>query len=208
MTTDPLRQAEAQLQRYWNIDGLHEIAAALIFVLTALWIWVSDVSPLPRAWKSAFSMTFPVLICGGMWCQSIVVKRIRRRLTYPRAGFAELRSVSGRKRFVTAAIAGLAAALLVVAIVRLRVADLTAFAVLIPGFAGGVFLWQLGSRAGIARFYVLAFTVAGLAVAVTVSGLPYAWSIVTFWSLAGAAMMVSGGLTLWRFLHTTPPGDE
>src|SRR6478672_10899713 len=91
MTTDPLHLAEVHLQRYWNVDGLNEIAVALISGLTGLWVWGSDVSNLPHAWKSAFSATFPFLICGGMWSAGFIVKRIRRTLTYPRVGFAELR---------------------------------------------------------------------------------------------------------------------
>src|SRR4051794_2535884 len=109
---DQLREAEGRLQRYWNVDGLPEIGVALILAMTALWVWASDVSGLPQPWKGAFSTTFPVIFCGGIMAEGRVIKLIRR-LTYPRAGFAELRKPPRTKRvwatlagaFVTAAIA-------------------------------------------------------------------------------------------------------
>src|SRR5690242_655678 len=113
---DPMREAERRLQRYWNVDGLHEIAITVMLALTSLWTWASDLSELPRAWKSAFSATVPLLLCGGIFVEGWAIKAIRRRLTYPRAGFVEFRKPTRIKRvravllgsFVAAAIAAAA----------------------------------------------------------------------------------------------------
>src|SRR5215471_10223374 len=107
---DPLREAQSRLQRYTVVDGLHEIGAALIFALTAVWVWTSDLSSLPRFWKQAFSVTFPVMIWAGMWAERRIVKAIRRRLTYPRAGFAEERRPPRRRTLVIGLLSALSAA--------------------------------------------------------------------------------------------------
>ena len=202
MTTDPLREAEAHLQRYWNVDGLNEIAVALISGLTGLWVWASDVSSLPHTWKGAFSVTFPLLICGGMWGARHAITRIRRRLTYPRAGYVELRQPSPSRRIAMGVIAALVAAALAAA-VRLESRDeLRRLAVLVPGLASAALLCVLGSRARLRRFYVLAAVLGAAALAIAAAGLSLEMGIIAYWLTASAATFVSGGVTLWRFLHT------
>src|SRR3954469_21497796 len=121
---DPLREAEAHLQRYWNVDGLHEIAVALIFGLTGLWVWATDVSTLPHAWKGAFSMTFPLLILGGMWAEGKAIQALRGRLTYPKVGYVELRKPPRWRLIAAGAVAAVLAALLIVAIKRYTAEEL------------------------------------------------------------------------------------
>jgi len=141
---DPLREAEGRLQRYWNVDGLHEIGVALIFALTALWVWAGDLSDLPRAWKGWFSATFPVVICGGIFGEKYVVNAIRRRLTYPRAGFARLRQPP-RKKQVWAALMGafVAAAIGGSALMKL---DLRRWSLALMTLGATALLWQIGPR--------------------------------------------------------------
>jgi hypothetical protein len=208
MTTDPLRLAEAQLQRYWNVDGLNEIAVALISGLTGLWVWSTDVSNLPHAWKSAFSATFPVLIMGGMWMAGLIIKRIRRTLTYPRVGFAELRRPPRWRTMLLGAIAACIAAGVAVSIRRVEPEQLRTWAVLLPGIASGIFLWQIGSRAGLLRFQALAAVLTLAAIAIAMAGFSFEIGMIVFWFTASAALLVSGGVTLWRFLHTTLPPED
>ena len=35
-----MARAEARVEQYWNGDGLHEIAAGVLFGLTAVWVCV------------------------------------------------------------------------------------------------------------------------------------------------------------------------
>ncbi len=202
MTTDPLRQAEAQLQRHWNVDGLHEIAVALISILTGLWVWTTDIADLPHAWKSAFSGAFPLLLLGGMFAAGQIIKQIRHRLTYPRAGFVEFRRPSWRFQIVMGALGACIAAGLALAIRRLPSEAMRHWVVLIPGIAGGVFLCQMGWRTGLSRFYILAGVLTAAALAIGTSSLSFAAGMVAFWLVAGAALLVSGCVTLHRFLHS------
>jgi hypothetical protein len=197
---DPLRQAEDRLQRYWNIDGLHEIGVALILALTALWVWASDLSDLPRAWKGAFSATFPILLCGGIAVEGVIVKAIRRRLTYPRAGFAEFRKPPRSKQVRTALIGlAVAAAIASGALVRL---DLRRWSLALIGLGMAALQWQIGSRANLIRFRAVATLVVAVGIAISVANWPFEIGIVVYFAVAAAAFLISGGVTLWRFLRT------
>jgi hypothetical protein len=197
---DPLREAEGRLQRYWNVDGLHEIAIAVLLALTALWTWASDLSELPRAWKGAFSSTFPLVLCGGIFIEGRVIKAIRRRLTYPRAGFVEFRKPSRTKQ-VQAALIGMfvAAAIAASAFARL---DLSRWALALIGIGMGWMMWQIGTRSNLPRFRMLAAVIATLGVAIAAANWRFELGIVAFFGMAAAALLVSGGVTLWRFLHS------
>jgi hypothetical protein len=199
---DPLRQAEARLERYWNVDGLHEIGVALILALTALWVWATELSDLPQAWKRGFSTTFPFLLIGGMSVERVVIKTIRRRLTYPRAGFAEMRKPTGGRRLVSALAAAVIAAGIGFAGARFEPEQLRRWAVIVPGVAAGIFLWQIGSRAGVSRFYAAGALIAAASLAIAGAGMSMSLGLTLFWAIAAGVLLVSGGITLWRFLRT------
>jgi hypothetical protein len=198
---DVLRDAQARLERYWNVDGLHEIGVALILAMTALWLWATDLSDLPRVWKNAASTTFPLLLCGGIFAEKYVVKAIRRRLTYPRVGFAELRTPPVRGRVFS----GVAAAIIALAIAfgmsRLGPAEFRRWVVVVPALLCCAILWRLGSRAGVTRFRAVAALLAASSIAIAGAGLSFPAGLALFWVIAAAAFFVSGGITLWRFLH-------
>lgn len=199
---DPLREAEGRLQRYWNVDGLHEIGVALILALTALWVWATDLSELPRAWKKGFSTTFPILLIGGMFVERFVVNAIRRRLTYPRVGFAEMRTPP-RRRQIEAAVAGaLMAAAIGFGMSRFGPKELRQWVVVVPALLACGLLWRIGSRAGVSRFRAVAALLALSSIAIAGAGLSFSGGLALFWVIAAGAFFVSGGITLWRFLHT------
>lgn len=197
---DPLRQAEGRLQRYWNVDGLHEIGVALILALTALWIWASDLSDLPRAWRGAFSASFPILLCGGMLAEGRIVKAIRGRLTYPRAGFAEFKKPT-RGKLLRGVLLGAIVSMITATAIRADL-DLHRWLVALIGIGMGAMLWQIGSRAGLTRFQAVGALVAALGCGIAAAGWAFELELVVFFSAAALAMAASGGVTLWRFLHT------
>lgn len=201
---DPLRLAETRLQRYWNVDGLHEIAVGLIFVLTALWIWATDIAVLPPAWKHALSASFPFLLWGVIFGAGFAVKRIRRNLTFPRVGFAEFRKPSGARRWVAAAVGAFIAALIAAASVRNRPVHIERWLTAIMGCALSLFLCQITARAQLPRFYLLAAVCAVAGVAISLAHTPPSLAMAIYFSILAAATLASGAVTLWRFLHAHP----
>jgi hypothetical protein len=197
---DPLTRAEARVQRYWNVDGLHEIAAALLFALTAVWVWATDLSSLPRAWKGAFSITFPVMLWAGIWAEGRVVGAIRRRLTIPRAGFVAFRKPPRRKQAIVAGAAFLVAAAIAVLIVR-DSGSLLRWGIAFAGLGVATFLGSIGWRTGLVRFFLVGFLMLAAGIAIPLSGMDLSRGMMLYWLIAGGTFLISGGVTLWRFLH-------
>jgi hypothetical protein len=150
---DPLRQAETRLERYWKVDGVHEIGVALILALTALWVWTPDRADLRRSWKGAFSTAFPLLLMGGIAVEQAFVKSIRKRLTYPRVWFAELRR--------PARTAQVKPALIAIAF------DLRRWSLALIGLGLSALLWRIGSRANLTRFRAVAAMAAAFGIAIS-----------------------------------------
>jgi hypothetical protein len=197
---DPLRDAEARLQRFWNVDGLHEIGIAILFGLTAVWVWSSDLADLPKFWTGVFSATFPMLLLGGMYGEKWVVERVRRRLTVPRVGFVKLRQPSVRMR-VGSGIAGAAVAALVAVMAVRDQSGWERWAGAAMGLMLGAFLAVMGWKGRTPRFYVVGAVLVVAGVWLSWKRLEFAETMVAFWAISSVAVLVSGGVTLWRFLH-------
>jgi hypothetical protein len=197
---DPLRDAEARLQRFWNVDGLHEIGIAVLFGLTAVWVWSSDLADLPKFWKGVFSTTFPVLIFGGIYGEKWVVERIRRRMTVPRVGFVKLRRPSVRMR-LGSGVGGAVAAVLVAAMAVRDPSGWERWAGAAMGLMVGGFLSVMAWKGQTPRFYAVAVVLAVTGAWISWARLPFAEALTTFWAVSAIAVLVSGGVTLWRFLH-------
>jgi hypothetical protein len=197
---DPLREAEARLQRSWNVDGLHEIGIAVLFGLTAVWVWSSDLADLPRIWKGVFSTAFPVLIFGGIYGEKWIVERIRRRLTVPRVGFVKLRPPSVRMRVAS----GIAGALVTGLVAVMAVRDPSGWerwAGAALGLILGGLLSGMAWRGRTPRFYAVGAVLVAMGFAISWARLPFAEALTVFWAVSAVTVLISGGVTLWRFLH-------
>jgi len=197
---DPLRDAEARLQRFWNVDGLHEIGIAVLFGLTAVWVWSSDLADLSKFWKGLFSATFPMLLLGGMYGEKWVVERVRRRMTVPRVGFVKLRKPSPRMR-VGSGVAGAAVAALVAVMAVRNPSGWERWVGAVLGLMVAAFLTAMGWKGRTPRFYVVGAVLAAAGVWLSWKGLEFAETMVAFWAISAVAVLISGSVTLWRFLH-------
>lgn len=128
------------------------------------------------------------------------MKAIRRRLTYPRAGFAEERRPSRRRRLVILPIIALVGALAAYALDRLSGIERWSFVLL--GIGMWVLLWQIWSRSRLPRFYALGALFGAVGIAIASSAAPFSTSMLAYWIVAAAALSVSGGIAFWRFVNT------
>jgi hypothetical protein len=100
------------------------------------------------------------------------------------------------------AVAMVAAFLMVLLARWIQIVDST---VLITGIAvGGVFALLRGKSYGVQRFYFLGGISMILGIALSLSGLPNAYSLAVFYGLMGLVVMVSGGVVLFRYLKENP----
>jgi hypothetical protein len=77
--------------------------------------------------------------------------------------------------------------------------------VAVTGLAVGLILVILRAKAsGLARFYILGAVSLVLGFALSISRLPNGYSLGLFYGLMGVCFILSGGLTLQRYLRENP----
>lgn len=102
-------------QRYWNVDGLPEIVMGVLWMVWGgAWLFGET---LPRDWRWNTYWTFTPAILAFSGVAAIwVTKRLKARLTFPRAGYVEWREPGRAAHLGGAAVAIGAAILLVLAL--------------------------------------------------------------------------------------------
>ncbi len=206
--TDVLTQAKSRLQRYWNVDGLHEIAIAILFLITAGWSWGEKAAPQSRLWKGVFAVGFPLVLCGGILMEGRAVRAVRERLAYRRTGFVEFRKPSRRIRAISAVTGAIVAVLIALFVAKQGTERLERFWVPGLGSLVGLFLVRVGWAGGTLRFVSLgaASVVAGALIGYAGLGISPGMSV--YYAAIGGLFLVSGGMTLRRYLKIAPEPVE
>ena len=198
-TTDLKRLARRPME-YWNVDGLPEL------MMGALWItwgsaWlVGQGLPRGRAWNVYWSLVPFLLVASGL-ASTWATKKLKERITFPRAGYVQWRAPS-RRRALLAALVGMLATVTLVLVQR-RAGDLETIA----GPAAGC---VLGTGLVLAAWTQRMTHLLGLAAAALVLGFALGawrqgWDAVCWLLVAlGAATMIVGALRLRMFVRRNP----
>ena len=178
------------------------LAIYAIQVFYALQAWL----PGSKALTATLSLAFMALIIGGVLTARRFTDQLKSRLTYPRAGYVAFQRPMGKRRKRV-----ILFALLFGAVFGLMMSVLRGEVYWTPAALGGIFaaVWAYyGYQSGIARFYLLAVLMgaAGLGVAWLAAEQPVA--LLIFYAACSLGMLLSGGLTLLRFLQTHPVQSE
>ena len=184
------RRVERRMMLYYTQDGLGDLCLGACML----------------AWGLAIRFDMAAFI--GAFCAVAVtmVWPLKRRLTYPRAGYARLRTQGAIKmRFRILLIGMLALGLVVFVLVSLEPGDFVRqyFPVLF-GAVFGLFLSVVGYWLRTARFYLYGLLL-------FLAGAVHQWGGVDLWAtftVAASVIIVSGAWTLVRFLRNNPVEDE
>jgi hypothetical protein len=204
---DPPVTAERAARRYWNVDGLAEIYTGCFFLLVPLLnlLWQSSIRPV---WLALSGLA---MLMAAVAASRPILITIRGRLTYPRTGYVSFKrpcrilDAPG----IAVILSGLAAVFAVMAITTDWIGGLTA----VTGLTLGVIDIQMGRTLGLPRFYLLgvvsicAGAVLGLLQPTYPAFFPfdYAWEASSIlFSTVGVAYLISGGITLWKYLRENP----
>lgn len=202
---DPLRDAHIRSARYWNVDGLSEIAIGLQVLLVPLYLYgVTHTS------RGSFGRIVVVLalvlgLPAASFFSGRIVIAVRRRLTYPRTGFVEYRRDARPWAFGL----GLAVLLLVLLLgLRSATANWVAWLFVLQGVVPGVLTMYFGRLVRLVRLQAIGAICAvfGLVIALVDPGLVP--GMTTFWSAIGALYLLSGGVTFWRYVREHPVAAE
>ena len=185
-------------------DGLFEIALGFILLLLGGYFYAQAVAPEGSALASMLSVLFVLIVVSAGFLVGRVVHFLKRRITYPRTGYVELKKkeVSPRRRALTAVVGALIGAL-AAGLYNLA----PSLKVLLPALNGLVFAFVvllIAHRIGLVRIHILAAASAVIGFAITASGLGDVKGVGLYYALFGAALIVSGLAALVIYLRRSP----
>jgi hypothetical protein len=204
MMTAELDKMVRRAYRHYYDDGLVELAVGLLFAAAGLvmlaWRRIGD-SP---ALAIFLVLAIPTLTLGGAFLLTRGIRAAKSRITYPRTGYVAYREgePAVARRLVNAALL----LILITALVLLP-EQYNQLQLLVGGLLGVILLY-LGYRVGLWRFYPVAALalLAGLGSAAWLSD-ELVGTGLTF-GLAGLGLLVTGRLTLLRYLGRHPRAGE
>jgi hypothetical protein len=203
-----LDRAEQRARQYWYDDGLTEIGVAILFLAIGALFLVEALAPAGSLPASFSAIGLVVLVAGGIWIINWAVRLAKRRITYPRTGFVRYprRDRSPRRRLLV----GVLGATVSMVIVLVLFATAPASLAWIPALQGafiGAFILYVAYVVGLIRFYLLAAASFGLGLATALAGLGDTLGNGVYFAGMGLALLLSGVVTLLRYLKSTEPPE-
>jgi hypothetical protein len=194
--------------RYWNVDGLPELMAGLLWIVWGgAWL-VGQQIPRGTPWNLSWVVVPPAPAAGGFVALR-ATQRLKERVTFPRAGYVEWKEPSRPARLGVAAVAigtavVLAAVVLTQDVGRIeRAATLVLSVILALSFV----VVSLRQRAP----HYLALGAVAVVLGLSLGALLGGWASMNWMLLGlGAACALVGALRLARFLrrHPRPATEE
>ena len=206
---DNFSDVEQRVKRYWYVDGFGELVGGggmclILGIYFAAQQYFGDDSPM----GSLLQMSLALVLIGGGLLVRRLIGTAKARVTYPRTGYVEYSEPQNKRLMgVLAAIVGMVMAMTFVFIVR-QFNSIDAM-VAVTGAVMGIILFvkQIWT-AKMKRFYILSIASLLYGAALSVSGLPRGYNLGLFYVLMSISFMISGGLTLKKYLDENPLQTE
>jgi hypothetical protein len=197
---------ERRTIRSFYDDGLTELViGALLFLLGGFFYIRQGRGSTPR--MSLDDTAFFLLVIFAVLLGKYLIGFLKRRIAYPRAGYVSYRKeVRPNRRWIAAASGAIIAALLSALTAISPSAE--AWYPAIDGFLLAVAFLVLAAKVGAPRFYILAVASAALGTGIAAAGIVSIRGVVLYGTLLGAALALSGIMTLIRFLRRNKPAGE
>lgn len=200
-----LSDVEQRVKRYWYTDGIGELIGGGMFVLLGLYFALQEFLGQDSMVGGILQGSFILLMIGGAFISRRMVNALKTRLTYPRTGYIEYQVNEHNMRSRRIGVVILAFTISALTMVFVRLFQSFDPIVAVTGLAVGLILVVLRAKAsGLARFYVLGAVSLVLGFALSISRLPNGYSLGLFYGLMGVCFILSGGLTLQRYLRENP----
>jgi hypothetical protein len=213
---DPAMHPQQRVLQFQHIDGTYELTFGGAFLLMGIGFYLLGQVTLPDSFVSRNIIPFAPLIAfvGGVFLIDYLVQRLRARVTYPRSGYIAYKKPHPLKRstrlFIWIGIPILTVildAFLFLNRSKFPAQNQDSMSFVLLGISGllfsGLFV-IMGWKIALPRFYLIAavslLTSAGLFFN-GIGGYP-GWAL--FLGVTGAALIISGGITLWRYLRQNP----
>ena len=204
-----LSDVEQRVRRYWFTDGLGELIGGGMFILLGIYFGLQEYLGQNSMLGGILQVSLVLVLVGGMYISRRLINALKVRFTYPRTGYVEYQVDEHNMRSRRIWVALLAFVISALTMVFVNLFQFFDAIVAVTGVAVGLILITLRAKAsGLRRFYVLGAVSIVLGLALSISRLPDGYSLGFFYGLMGLSFLLSGGLTLQRYLAENPlPGE-
>ena len=204
-----LTDVEQRVRRYWFTDGLGELIGGGMFILLGIYFGLQEYLGQNSMLGGILQVSLILVLVGGMYIGRRLINALKTRVTYPRTGYVEYQVDEHNLRSRRIWVAVLAFAISALTMVFVNMFQFFDAIVAVTGVAVGFILVILRAKAsGLRRFYVLGAVSIVLGLALSISRLPDGYSLGFFYGLMGLSFILSGGVTLQRYLAENPlPAD-
>lgn len=196
---------ERRVKRYWYVDGFGELVGGggmclILAVYFAAGEYLGDDSLV----GGVLSASVALVLLGSFALVRRLINEAKLRVTYPRTGYVEY--PDSKRKVPSAIFAAIGGALLAAVFVSLvRRFDSIDAMVALSGIVMSLILFGKqvwGTR--VMRFYFLSAAALIFGLSLAISGLPRGYNLGLFYGLMSISFMISGGLTLKKYLDENP----
>jgi hypothetical protein len=211
---------QKRVLQYQHIDGTFELTFGGAVLLMGCCFYVISQITLPDSFAANNLLPFTPLIAfvGGAFLIDYLVQRLRSQVTYPRSGYIAYKKPQPLKR-LTRLFIWIGIPILTVTLVALLFINRSKFpaqnqdysSLLMLVFSGIVLsgLWVIiGWKVALPRFYLIAAISLLASAGLFFNGIGGYLGWALFFGVVGAALLISGGITLWKYLRQTPLSQD
>ncbi len=210
---DETSQIRQRVNRYWYSDGIGEMMGGVMFFLLAVYFSLQQYLGDESFIGGLLQAGLVLLLIGGVFVGRRVVNTVKARITYPRTGYVEYRTNNRNAVLmrVLAAFTAMTVASISIFVVR-RFDSIDAMVAVTGVLVAVILMVKQAWTSGVGRFYFLSAAALVFGGILSVSGFTRGYNLGLFYGLMGLAFVISGGLTLKRYLNDNPlpteDGDE
>ena len=210
---DETTQIRQRVNRYWYSDGIGEMMGGVMFFLLAVYFSLQQYLGDESFIGGLLQAGLVLLLVGGVFVGRRVVNTVKARITYPRTGYVEYRTNNRNAVLmrVLAAFTAMTVASISIFVVR-RFDSIDAMVAVTGVLVAVILIVKQAWTSGVGRFYFLSAAALVFGGILSVSGFARGYNLGLFYGLMGLAFVITGGLTLNRYLNDNPlpteAGDE
>jgi hypothetical protein len=217
---DPGTRPQQRVLQYQHIDGTYELTFGGAFLLMGIGFFILSRISFPDSFVSRNILPFAPLVAFtvGAILIDYAIKRFRARVTYPRSGYITYKKPQPLKRpmrlFIWIGIPVLVVVLdylLFLNRSKFPTPNQDYFSFLMLGFSAVLFsgLWAIiGWKVALPRFYLIAIITFLTGTGLFINGIGgyTGWALLL--GITGTALLISGGITLGKYLRQNPEPKE
>ena len=207
---DNVSDVEQRVKRYWYVDGFGElVGGGGMCLILALYFSAQQYLGDDSLISGLLQASLVLVLLGGMFLVRRLISAAKLRVTYPRTGYVEYRA-SEKNRLVTGILSGVVGMIMAMTFIFIvRQFNQIDAMVAVSGVVMGIILlvkqvWTTKVK----RFYILSMAALTFGAALSVSGFPRGYNLGLFYALMSLSFVISGGLTLKKYLDENPLQSE